>query len=88
MSEQGVRNFGMMGFPMQRLDVPFLTHLHVVCREVVIWRTTRKSIDTEVQEVCADGAKKQELRELSKDSDATFIKKGNSCNLRYKGTWQ
>ena len=37
-----------------------------------------------MQEVCADGAKKQEPRELSKDSDATFIKKGNSCNLRYK----
>ena len=24
----GVRNLGMMGFPMQRLDVTFLTHLH------------------------------------------------------------
>lgn len=32
----GVRYFGMMRFPLQRLDVTFLTHLHVVCREVVI----------------------------------------------------
>ena len=46
---------------------------------------TKKPTESEVQEVCADGAEQQEPRKSLKDSDATFIKRGNSCNLGYKG---
>ena len=48
-------------------------------------RPLKKPNEEEMQEVSTEKGAEQKKRKLSHDPDATFLKKGDSCTLGYKG---